>query len=275
MRKRAFIILAAFFSLTGCISDPAASLSSFESSLSYSDPYDDPDLTEEYLEKNLCMVFKDLRFIKGEKGKNDHAFVIKDGKVAEHRSYGRKEKTLSLFQPVVGLSLFEAMETIGIPSFRGRYDEDPSLTYVISPEAYVTIYIEKNIEGKWAVSSLKTFDEKEFSEDFGRSYTSDNVQKANYVPSYERVRSIQMGMLFDNVLFILGRPSRGTYHGFPSKQNPGGSWNLELRKHWVDISARWVGSDYPAFEKDNCPKGYSSYFGVCRVYIPYYLSTDL
>ena len=120
------------------------------------------------------MVFEDLRFVKGEGGKSDHAFAMKDGKVAEHRSYERKERSLSDFQTIVGSPLFDAMETIGIPSFRGRYDEGPSLTYVISPESYATIYIEKNPESRWTVSSLKTFDEQGFSEDFEKKseYTS-------------------------------------------------------------------------------------------------------
>lgn len=267
MRKRVLVFLVALYSLPGCYSKQGASLSSSESSLSYADPYDDPDLTEDCLEQNLCMVFEDLRFIKGENGKNDHAFVIKDSKIVEHRSYKKKEKSLSVFQSVVGTPLFEAMETIGIPSFRGRYDEDPSLTYVISPEAYATIYIEKNTEGKWAVSSLKTFNEEEFSEDFGRSYGYTNVQMTNYVPSYERIRSIQMGMLFDDALFILGRPEGGVYHGLPSIKNPGGNWYLNLNNQWAEISARWIDADFPAYEKGNCPTGYLSYFGVCRVYI--------
>lgn len=271
MRKNVLASLIALLSLAGCISNTDMSHPSSQSSVSYADPYEDPSITEEYLEQSLCMVFEDLRFVKGEGGRNDHAFAMKDGKVSEHRSYERKEKSLLDFQAVVGSPLFDAMETIGIPSFRGRYDEGPSLTYVISPESYATVYIEKNNDSKWTVSSLKTFDEQGFSEDFGRQYDSTDVQKRSYIPSYERVRAIPMGMLFDDVLFVLGRPRGGTYHGLPSSKDPGGVWDLDYKKQWVEISVRWVGSDYPAFEKANCPTGYSYYFGVCRVYIQNYL----
>lgn len=268
MKNKARLLLSLLipFSLTGCLSDAGTSQVSSECSVSYADPYEDPFITEDYLEQSLCMVFEDLRFVKGEGGKNDHAFAMKDGKVSEHRSYERKERSLSDFQAIVGLPLFDAMETIGIPSFRGRYDEGPSLTYVISPESYATVYIEKNHDSKWTVSSLKTFDEQGFSEDFGRQYESSDIQKRSYTPSFERVRAIPMGMLFDDALFILGRPSGGKYHGLREMGECSGSWNME-RKCDLYLSARWIDSSYPAFEKDNCPKGSNTYCGVSYVYL--------
>ena len=267
-----FSLLASLL-LFGCFSnEPSDAQHSSETTVSYPDPYDDPNIDEGYLEKNLCMVFEDLRFVKGKGGKNDHVFIVKEGMIDKHKSYPKKEIALTSFQSVVGWSLFDAMGTIGIPSFRGRYDEDPSLTYVISPEAYATIYIEKNELGEWIVSSYKTFDESEFSKDFGRDYNSPDVQRNAYVPSFERIRSIPMGMLFDDVLFILGRPGNaGTYHGSPSRDDPNGAWNLNLKNQWVEISARWIGSDYPAFEIENCQNGNTSYFGVVRVYISGYM----
>ena len=132
MRKNVLASLIALLSLAGCISNTDMSHPSSQSSVSYADPYEDPSITEEYLEQSLCMVFEDLRFVKGEGGRNDHAFAMKNGKVSEHRSYERKERSLSDFQAVVGSPLFDAMETIGIPSFRGRYDEGPTLTYVMT-----------------------------------------------------------------------------------------------------------------------------------------------
>lgn len=273
MKNKARLLLSLLIplSLTGCLSDAGTSQVSSECSVSYADPYDDPSITEDYLERSLCMVFEDLRFLKGEGGRNDHAFAMKDGKVSEHRSYERKERSLSDFEAVVGSPLFDAMETIGIPSFRGRYDEGPSLTYVISPESYATVYIEKNNDSKWTVSSLKTFDEQGFSEDFEKTYTSNNEDQI--ISSAERVRSIPMGMLFDNVLFILGRPFFGRYYASDTSKKCSGSWYIvqtETRKRCeVQISARWVNSDYPAFDRNNCAKDNSAYFGVVYLEIFY------
>lgn len=266
MRKKFLTSLIALLSLAGCISNTEMSRPSSEGSVSYADPYEDPSITEDYLEQSLCMVFEDLRFVKGEGGRNDHAFAMKDGKVTEHRSYERKERSPSDLQAIVGLPLFDAMETIGIPSFRGRYDEGPSLTYVISPVSYATIYIEKDFEGKWMVSLLKTFDENEFSKDFENNSQYTNPQELAYVPSFERARALTMGMLFDDVLFVLGRPSGGKYHGLKETGECSGSWNLE-RGCDLYVSARWIDSKYPSFEKGNCPKDSNDYCGVYYVYL--------
>ena len=266
MRKNVLASLIALLSLAGCISNTETSRPSSQDPVSYADPYEDPSITEDYLEQGLCMVFEDLRFVKGEGGKSDHAFAMKDGKVAEHRSYERKERSLSDFQTIVGSPLFDAMETIGIPSFRGRYDEGPSLTYVISPESYATIYIEKNPESRWTVSSLKTFDEQGFSEDFEKKSEYTSPQKLVYVPSFERVRALPMGMLFDDVLFVLGRPRSGEYHGLKETGECSGSWNLESGCD-LYVSARWIDSKYPSFEKGNCPKDSDVYCGVYYVYL--------
>ncbi len=267
--RRLIPLILIIVPLSGCFLDENSSSFSFEVGSSYVDQFDDPNLTEGFLEENLCMIFEDLRFIKGKHGGNDHAYVVKDGKIIEHRSYVKKKESLTDFQSIIGLSLFDAMNSVGIPSFRGRYDEDCSLTYVISAEEYATIYIEKNVEEKWIVSSYKTFDEKGFSENFGKEYDSTNLQTPYYTPSLERIRSIPMGMLFDDALFILGRPKNGVYHGLPSNKDPNGLWNTDFKNLSFEINAKWIGSSYPAFEKNNCWDGYTSYFGVTRVFLNY------
>ena len=110
--------------LSGCAFTPSEQTSSV-SSLSWSDPFDDPKITEQDLENNFCMVIENLRFLKG-KEKN-HAFAIRDGKIAEHRSYAKKKPIVSSFETTIGKPLFDVMEIIGIPSFRGRYDIDSNL----------------------------------------------------------------------------------------------------------------------------------------------------
>ena len=77
-----------------------------------------------------------------------------------------------------------------------------------------------------------------------------------------------MGMSFDDVLFILGMPDSGAYHGLPSDKVCGGGWYFDAyRLNSIEVRTRWIGSDYPAFDIDNCQDGLSTYCGVIDIYI--------
>ena len=239
---------------------------STQTSVSFSDPFENPNITEELLEDNLCMVFEDLRFIKTDK--QDHVYVVNAGKIAKHKCYSKKAVNLDAFRDLVGKPLLEALDTIGTPSFRGRYDMDPTLTYVVSHDSYVNIGVEKDENGNWSISTCDVYDEAGFSEYFGKSYDysqDGTIQRDCYIPSFNRVRSIPMGASFDFVLFVLGMPDQGTYHGLSSAGKCGGSWRLDNKRELV-VNARWLESDYPMFDSKYCENGQNTYCGVCRVY---------
>ena len=247
----------------GCVSTENAS--SFESSVAYSDPFDDPSVTDNYLEENLCMVFENLRFVKGEK--KDHVFVVDDGAISLHKSYPKKKKIdIYDFSAIKGFSLFDVLDQIGIPSFRGRYDTS-SLTYVVSSDLYVNVNIEKDDKGVWKVVSYDQYDEDGFSNYFGKRYDTD-FQSKLYIPSSKRVASIKLGSRFDDVLFVLGMPYSGNYYGLPSEGVCGGTWRLDsLYMDNVLVRTRWIGSDYPMFDINNCQDGLSTYCGVIDIYL--------
>ena len=254
-----FVLLVVF----GCVSTENAS--SFESSVAYSDPFDDPSVTDNYLEENLCMVFENLRFVKGEK--KDHVFVVDDGAISLHKSYPKKKKIdIYDFSAIKGFSLFDVLDQIGIPSFRGRYDTS-SLTYVVSSDLYVNVNIEKDDKGVWKVVSYDQYDEDGFSNYFGKRYDTD-FQSKLYIPSSKRVASIKLGSRFDDVLFVLGMPYSGNYYGLPSEGVCGGTWRLDsLYMDNVLVRTRWIGSDYPMFDINNCQDGLSTYCGVIDIYL--------
>jgi hypothetical protein len=249
----------------GC--SATADLSSIASPAEHSDHYDDPNITEEYLEDNLCMFFEDLRFTKGVD--KDHVFVVENGIVSSHKSYAKAQNTASSFANIKGLTLFDALDLVGIPSFRGRYDES-SLTYVVSSTLYVNVNIEKNRNKEWYVVSCDEYDENNFNKHFGARY-KDNSQIESYAPSYERVRSVKMGSRFDEALFILGMPEAGEYYGCPPN-TCSGRWYFDNEKVSVDITTRWIESDYPMFDSKNCREGDSFYCGVVDVFI--YVRSD-
>lgn len=265
MKNKSYIFLPFLFTLAviaGCV--PANNAQSSEISATYSDPFDGPNVTEQFLEESLCMVFENLRFAKGEE--RDHAFVVDGGIVSLHRSYKKANASLSDFTGIKGLSLFDAMDLIGIPSFRGRYDTS-SLSYVISSDSYVNVNIEKDEKGVWKVVSYDRYDEKGFSDYFGKRY--ENASQSHlYIPSSERVASIIMGSRFDDVLFILGMPDSGNYHGVPSDKTCGGTWYLgsQYQKR-IEVRTRWIGPDYPMFDANNCQDGLLTYCGVIDVFL--------
>ena len=112
------LFLSALAVVSGCVQTEEAS--SIESSVVYADPFDDPNVTEQFLEEKLCMDFEDLRFIKG--GEKDHVYVVDGEKISLHKSYAKKKTSLSDFSKIANLSLFDALDIIGTPSFRGRYE---------------------------------------------------------------------------------------------------------------------------------------------------------
>ena len=249
--------------LSGCAFTPSEQTSSV-SSLSWSDPFDDPKITEQDLENNFCMVIENLRFLKG-KEKN-HAFAVRDGKITEHRSYAKKKPIVSSFETTIGKPLFDAMEIIGIPSFRGRYDIDSTLTYVLSSDSYVNVLISMNSEEQWCVNSYVVYDEAQFSEYFGKTYDYEKeTQRTSYIPSHERIASIQYGTLFEDALFVLGLPQRGTYHGLISKGSSSGVWELPNMSMSLEIVTRWIEPDFPMFDSRYCSNGSSTYCGITYI----------
>lgn len=264
MRNKSFstslLFLSALAVVSGCVQTEEAS--SIESSVVYTDPFDDPNVTEQFLEENLCMVFEDLRFVKGDE--KDHVYLVDGEKVSLHKSYAKKKTSLSDFSKIANLSLFDALDIIGTPSFRGRYDAS-CLSYVISSNSYVNINIEKDTKGVWQVTSYDEYDEAGFNDYFSEYYASyERSQIKMYIPSYERLMSLKRGSRFDEALFILGMPDSGVYRGIPSDKTSGGSWHLA--SHNVQVVTRWIGSDYPMFDINNCQDGYSTYCGVVDTY---------
>lgn len=256
------LFISALAVVSGCDSPENASLT--ESSLKYSDPFDDPSITDGFLEENLCMVFENLRFVKGEE--KDHMFVVDDGTISLHKSYAKKKASISAFEAVKGLSLSDALDQIGTPSFRGRYDT-LSLSYVISTSSYVNVNVEKDEKGVWKVISYEQYDEKSFSDYFERRYEP-GYQATLYQPSPKRISSIKMGWRFDDALFVLGMPESGVYDCVPSDKVCGGTWRLDNSPiKQVIVRTRWIGSDYPLFDINNCQDGISTYCGVIDVYI--------
>ena len=256
------LFLSALAVVSGCVQTEEAS--SIESSVVYADPFDDPNVTEQFLEENLCMDFEDLRFIKG--GEKDHVYVVDSEKISLHKSYAKKKTSLSDFSKIANLSLFDALDIIGTPSFRGRYDAS-SLSYVISSDSYVNVNIEKDEKGIWKVVSYDRYDEKGFSDYFGKRYENAS-QRHLYIPSSERVASIIMGSRFDDVLFILGMPDSGNYHGVPSDKTCGGTWHLGSHyQKRIEVRTRWIGPDYPMFDANNCQDGLLTYCGVIDVFL--------
>ena len=258
------LFLSALAVVSGCVQTEEAS--SIESSVVYADPFDDPNVTEQFLEENLCMDFEDLRFIKG--GEKDHVYVVDGEKISLHKSYAKKKTSLSDFSKIANLSLFDALDIIGTPSFRGKYDTS-CLSYVISSDSYVNVNVEKDSKGVWLVTSYDEYDEKAFSDYFGQYYMNDSPrQRRQHVPSLERVLSIEMGMSFDDVLFILGMPDSGTYRGLPSDKTCGGTWYFDAYLiEYIMVGTRWIGSDYPTFDINNCQDGLSTYCGVIDIYL--------
>ena len=259
-------IIVGLFSLSACLSEQKQE-AEVADTFSQNDPFDDSGVTEDDLEKSFCMVIEDLRFVKGEE--KDHAFVISNGTVSKHKSFAKVKPVISTFEATVGMPLFEAMDVVGMPSFRGRYDISPTLTYVLSSDSYVNVHISKGDDNKWFIASYDTYNEEQFSDYFGKSYDYSNkeeIQQNCYAPSLKRVRSILMGSLFEETLFVLGMPDLGTYHGKPSTGKCSGRWHLQGRSE-VTVGARWIESDYPMFDSRNCENGSSTYCGVYDINI--------
>ncbi len=156
--------------------------------------------TMELLRKNGCLFFEELAFAEDQK---NHVFVIQDGEIAEHYSYEKQIYYDGSFDSVRNKSMVEAVETIGIPSFRGRSDS-LSLDYSFN-DGYIRRVSLVREDGELTVESVETLDKENVL-----TWLDPDKQP---LPTREQCEGIVVGMSLDEVVFHIGKPQREVGYG--------------------------------------------------------------
>ena len=162
------------------------------------DRYDLHDVTVSMLETDGCMIFEDMYFARGEE--KDHVFRFKDDKITEHVTCPKVKFDAKNFDDVIGESLYEAVQKVGIPSFRGL-EKDHSVTYLCKDGIERSLSLSLEAESEWVISGVE---EKAIYYHL-RDYVDEQF---TYCPSLERCKKIKMGMYLSDVFFMLGRPHK-------------------------------------------------------------------
>ena len=224
-RNRKLILLPLLLaSLSGCHTTPE------ENSVPLSvnaDRYDSSDVTVASLESDFSMLFEDMYFVRGKD--KDHVFRFKNGQIVDHVTCLKVKFDVKNFDDIVGEPFFNAIQKIGIPSFKGL-EEDHSVTYFCKDGIERNLSLSLNDKSEWIVGAFK---EKAINYEL-----SNNTDiNSRYRPSVARCQKVKMGMYLGDVLFLLGRPyvfsnstatsccwglsSGGTFHVFQMNQREG------------------------------------------------------
>ena len=162
------------------------------------DKYDSPDLTAASLEADGCMVFEDMYFVRGEE--KDHVFRFKGDEITEHVTCPKVKFDAKNFDDILDEPLFEAIQKVGIPSFRGL-EKDHSVTYLCKDGIERSLSLAYDADSSWVITNI-------VAKEFSFKWYGFLDKETTYKPSLERCKKIKMGMYINDVLSILGRPCR-------------------------------------------------------------------
>ena len=149
-RNRKLILLPLLLaSLSGCHTTPE------ENSVPLSvnaDRYDSSDVTVASLESDFSMLFEDMYFVRGKD--KDHVFRFKNGQIVDHVTCLKVKFDVKNFDDIVGEPFFNAIQKIGIPSFKGL-EEDHSVTYFCKDGIERNLSLSLNDKSEWIVGAFK------------------------------------------------------------------------------------------------------------------------
>ena len=162
------------------------------------DRYDSPDITVDALEADGCMIFEDLYFARGEE--KDHVFRFKSNIITEHVTCPKVKFDAKNFDDVIDEPLFEVVQKIGIPSFRGL-EKDHAVTYLCKDGIERSLSLTLNTESEWIITDVSV-------KDIVYQLWDYIDEETTYKPTIERCKKIKLGMYINDVFSILGRPCR-------------------------------------------------------------------
>lgn len=165
---------------------------------SMGDPYD--NATVELLRTTDCLFFEELVFAEG---KRNHVFVLRAGEIAEHYSYSKQVYRDDSFDSVKNMSMVEAVETIGIPSYAGRSGE-LSLDYSFNDGHIRRVELVRE-DGELTVSGVEVLNKEDPSTWLDPEKTP--------LPTAEACAAITVGMSLDEVVRRIGKPQRDVASG--------------------------------------------------------------
>lgn len=151
------------------------------------------------LRENNCLFFEDLAFAEDKK---NHVFVIREGEIAEHYSFEKETYRDDSFDNVINQSMISAVETIGIPSYTGT--GELSLDYSYN-DGYIRRVNLVRKDGELTVEAVELLDKEDPT-------TWLDPEKQS-LPTEEECRQISVGMSFDEVVALIGRPQRDVGFG--------------------------------------------------------------
>ena len=156
------------------------------------DPFD--NATVESLRENDCLFFEELVFAEGLK---NHVFVLEAEQIVEHYSYEKQVYYDGSFDSVMHMSMVEAVEIIGIPSYKGS--DELSLDYSYNDGYIRRVDLERE-DGKLMIREVEVLDKEDPATWLDPGKTD--------LPTEDQCAQITVGMSFDEVVALIGRPQR-------------------------------------------------------------------